>query len=77
MATDVGSIVGIAVLMLFGLLIAFVLPVIIRRAEKKSENPTGNSQMILWLRILGIAVAAIGLLQIVLILILDRYGFKP
>ena len=77
MTSDIGSILGIAVLMLFGLLIAFVLPVIIRNAEKKSENPTGNSQIILWLRILGIAVAGIGLLQIILILILDRYGFEP
>lgn len=72
-STDLGSILGIAVLVLFGLLIAFVVPGFIVRATAKEEDPTGNRQIVLWLRILGLTVAFIGFLQIIVIFVLERY----
>lgn len=75
-SSDIGSMIGIGVLILFGLLIAFVVPVFIRRGARPDEDPRGNRQILLWLRILGLAVAFIGLLQIILIFILERYKFR-
>jgi hypothetical protein len=48
----------------------------IRSGSRKDEDPAGNRQIILWLRILGLAVTFIGLLQIVLLFILERYHFR-
>jgi hypothetical protein len=75
-SSDVGSMIGVGVLALFGLLIAFVVPMFIRSGSRKDEDPAGNRQIILWLRILGLAVTFIGLLQIVLLFILERYHFR-
>ena len=71
-STDLGSMLGIAVLVLFGLLIAFVVPGFIVRATAKEEDPTSSKQIVLWLRILGLTVAFIGLMQIILIFVLER-----
>ena len=69
MNTDgIGLIVGTAVFMLFGLLIAFVLPKIFMKDE--AELSKENLLMIKWVKWLGLTLVFFGAIVIVAIIFL-------
>lgn len=65
---SLGSIIGTLFIVLFGGLIAYFVPRMIQR--EGSEHGTGGIPVDRWLRILGIVVMVVGIVQIVLMLAL-------
>lgn len=66
-SVDLGFVAGTAVFMVFGLLIAFVLP----KLFEKGEELTGENRLILtWIRWLGLTLCFISVLVIVVVLFL-------
>jgi hypothetical protein len=70
MDTTLGPIIGTLVLVSFGALFVFVLPPMIRRHNEEAGTGEGDIPIAKWVRILGIIVMGIGLLQIVVSLLL-------
>lgn len=68
MDTNVGAIIGTIFVVLFGGVIAFYVPRLI--ARESSDQGAGDVPVGKWLRILGIIVMAVGLLQIVLMMVI-------
>lgn len=64
MAERIAPIIGTLVLVLFGALFAFVLPRIIDRQGGRDDQ--GEIPVAKWIRILGLIVMGIGLIQVVL-----------
>lgn len=68
MDTNVGAIVGTVFVVLFGGVIAFYVPRLIARED--DEHGAGDLPVGKWLRILGLVVMIVGLIQVVLMFVL-------
>lgn len=65
--TDLGLILGTAVFMVFGLLIAFVLP----KLFEQNEELEGENRLILtWIKWLGLSLCFVSLLAIIAVFFL-------
>lgn len=68
MDTNLGSIFGTIVIILFGAGIAYFVPRMIR--SEGSEQGPGDLPIDKWMRILGVIVMVVGVIQAVLMLVL-------
>jgi hypothetical protein len=68
MDTSIGSFAGTAILIVFGGLIAYFVPRQI--AKEGAEHGPGDIPVGKWIRILGLVVMGVGVIQIVLMLVL-------
>lgn len=66
MDTSIGSVIGTSIVILFGGAIAFFVPRMIKRED--SDHGAGDLPVGLWIRILGLIVMAVGILQVVLMI---------
>lgn len=68
MDTNLGSILGTVVIILFGAGIAYFVPRMINR--EGAEHGPGDLPIDKWIRVLGIVVMVVGILQAILMVVL-------
>ena len=68
MDTSIGSVIGTIIIILFGGGIAYFVPRLIQ--QEGTDHGQGDIPVAKWLRILGLIVMAVGLIQVVLMLVL-------
>jgi hypothetical protein len=68
MDTSIGSIVGTIIIILFGAGIAYVVPKMIR--NEGPEQGMGDVPIDKWIRILGLVVMIVGIIQAILMFVL-------
>lgn len=73
-AEDYGLIIGVAIMLLFGGLIAFFIPRVIRKHDGSPDRQADGNKMAFWMRILGLIVMGVGIIQLCMYLFLREPG---
>ncbi len=65
MAEDIGLIIGITIMLVFGAVVTFIIPRAIQKYDGDPERAADGRTMVAWMRWLGAAVMVIGVVFLV------------